>query len=65
MALLRTVLTSGSRIISRNIRMSANLREKAAEAMEKLKEGNLINFKHISVPIILIFYRESVLRKVC
>lgn len=40
MALIRTVLTSGSRIISRNIRMSANLREKAAEAIEKLKEGN-------------------------
>lgn len=40
MALFRSVLTSGSRLISRNIRMSANLQEKAAEAMEKLKEGN-------------------------
>lgn len=39
MALFRSVLTSGSRLISRNIRMSANLQEKAAEAMEKLKEG--------------------------
>lgn len=39
MALLRTVFISGRSIISRNIRMSANLREKAAEKMEKLKEG--------------------------
>lgn len=39
MALLRTLFSSGQRIISRNIRMSSNLREKAAEAMEKMKEG--------------------------
>jgi hypothetical protein len=39
MALLRSLWTPGSRIISRNIRMSANMREQAAEKMEKLKEG--------------------------
>lgn len=39
MALLRRFFISGSRILSRNIRMSANLREKAAEAMEKMKSG--------------------------
>lgn len=48
MALFRTVLTSGSRLISRNIRMSANLHEKAAEALEKIKEGkkskSLLNY---------------------
>lgn len=41
MALFRTVFIRGSRILSRNIRMSANLQEKAAEAMEKIKAGKL------------------------
>ncbi|CRK92359.1 CLUMA_CG005911, isoform A [Clunio marinus] len=40
MALLRTVALSTTRIFSRNIRMSANMKEKAAEAMEKLKSEN-------------------------
>lgn len=40
MALLRTFFNSGRSVISRNIRMSANMKEKAAEKMEKLKEGN-------------------------
>lgn len=44
MALFRTVFISGSRIISRNIRMSANLKEKAAEAMEKMKQGKNHNY---------------------
>jgi hypothetical protein len=42
MALIRIALTSGSRIFSRNIRMSANLRQKAAEAVEKLKSGKIL-----------------------
>jgi hypothetical protein len=39
MALFRTLIINGRRILSRNIRMSANLQEKAAEAMEKMKSG--------------------------
>lgn len=44
MALLQSILYSTSRILSRNIRMSANMKEKAAEALEQMKSGEIIYF---------------------
>ena len=43
MALLRSIFVSTNRLISRNIRMSANMQERAAEAVEKLKSGEKHN----------------------
>jgi hypothetical protein len=40
MALIRSVLLQTNRIFSRNLRMSANMKQKADEALEKMKAGN-------------------------
>lgn len=65
MALFRLLLRPANRILSRNIKMSANMEQKAEQELEKLKTGEKLFKPFVTTFVTLLMNcRKSLLRQV-